>query len=136
MNTDHVYDYSINVVLLTHRGIFKPAREHFEFRFCAESKEHAIVLASSNVKSKGFPYDEKIAQITNAIPVLKPILSDECEDRDHEECHALWCGCPHHQFEVPPLESAPLRSCAEIESEQDEAEYLASIEREERLEAV
>lgn len=62
--------------------------------------------------------------------------SDECDDHEHDSCNFKWCGCRCHAFELPPLESAPLRSCAEIESEQDEAEYLASIEREERLEVV
>lgn len=125
MNSDRVYDYSINVLLLTHQGLFKPKRERFEFRFCAESHAIAVMLASSNVKRRGYPYDETHVEVTNAIPVYRPILSDECQDNEHDECRALWCGCEHHQFAMPVAVGAPLRSCAEMESEREEELELA-----------
>lgn len=52
--------------------------------------------------------------------------SDECEDGEHNDCHSEFCSCSHHQFEVPPLESAPLRSCAEVQSINEELEAINS----------
>lgn len=50
--------------------------------------------------------------------------SDECDDNEHSTCFLKWCGCTCHAFEMAPLEGAPIRSCAEMESEREELEAI------------
>lgn len=120
MQTLEQYDYIIAVTLKTFRGTSAPTYERHEFRFCAASRNEARVLALSNVKSKGFPHDEKQIQILNAIPAGNPIPSDECYFGDHDICGLRWCECVCHARIVFPLESAPLMSCTEVESQREE----------------
>lgn len=61
--------YTILVTLKTFHGIFKPTIERFEFCFCADSRDQAIALASGNVKSKGYPHDEKSVRVLDDIPI-------------------------------------------------------------------
>lgn len=70
-NLTAVNEYRIRVTLKTHNGIFKPTFRSEEFRFCAESRDVAIVLASANVPSHGFPYQEKSIQVLSALPVSR-----------------------------------------------------------------
>jgi hypothetical protein len=62
-------EYKIRVTLKTHNRIFKPTFRSEEFYLCAESRDQAIVLASSSMKSKGYPHDETFVQVLSAIPL-------------------------------------------------------------------
>lgn len=52
-------------------------------------------------------------------------LSDECEYQDHDLCRDQECACPHHW--MPKAQHAPLKSCAEIASEESESEWEAAL---------
>lgn len=47
-------------------------RKVHKFSFCAESRDEARRLASANVRSKGWPHDEKLIEVVSAIPVYRP----------------------------------------------------------------
>jgi hypothetical protein len=120
MQTDRQIDFTVIVTLKAFHGVFGSTSERFDFRFCAASLLEAIELASSNVNSKGFPFDEKSVEVTDALPAGNPIPSDECFYGDHDECNFRWCECVCHKRIQFPLESAPLRSGFEIQSEREE----------------
>jgi hypothetical protein len=68
--------------------------------------------------------DEEAAQL---VKDHNPTLSYECEGGDHDDCHSPHCECAHHRAATLKVEHAPLKSCAEIESEQEEQEFEASL---------
>lgn len=47
-------------------------------------------------------------------------ISEQCEDGEHEDCHAVWCRCDHHSAVQFRAEHPQLRSLAEIEGERTE----------------
>jgi hypothetical protein len=73
-------------------------RQRYEFRFCAASWSDALRLASSNVSSQGFPQDEKQVQVLYATPCFAPRVA-----------------------------ATPLKSCREMQIEQAEQEFEASL---------
>jgi hypothetical protein len=68
--------------------------------------------------------DEEAAQLVRD---QNPTLSFECEGDDHDDCHHPSCECTHHRATVLKTEHEPLKSCAEVASEQDEREFEASL---------
>lgn len=90
-------EYQIRITLKTHHGIFKPTSQSEEFYFCAESRDLAHTLASANVRSQGYPHDEKSIQVLSALPVgvdywtakadreHKALMSDIAEARKQNE---------------------------------------------------
>lgn len=48
--------------------------------------------------------------------------SDECEDAEHDTCFFKWCRCSCHSAVQFKTELAPLLSCREMQSEQEELE--------------
>lgn len=72
-------EFFITVTLKETPPIPLPVRRtRHEFRFCAESADVARALASSNVKSKGFPHDVKEIQVIASVPVLALIPIRYC----------------------------------------------------------
>ena len=69
--------------------------------------------------------DEESAQLVRD---QNPTLSHECEGGAHDDCHYPHCECAHHRATVLKPQSAPLKSCREVELERQlrqEAEEAA-----------
>ncbi len=64
-------DFSVRITVKTFEFPFKPRVRSYEFSFCAESREVAMWLASANVETRGYPFDEKRIQVLRAIPVFE-----------------------------------------------------------------
>lgn len=54
--------------------------------------------------------------------VSRNLVSDECRDGDHDDCHFSWCQCNHHSTVQFALEHPGVKSLSEIESERRESE--------------
>lgn len=66
--------------------------------------------------------DEESAQLVRD---QNPTLSYECEGEAHDDCHYPHCECPHHRAIVLKTEHAPLKSCRDMQIEQEESEAAA-----------
>jgi hypothetical protein len=63
--------------------------------------------------------DEEAAQLVRD---QNPTLSYECEGGDHDYCRYPTCECAHHRAMVLKTAHAPLKSCRDMQIEQEEAE--------------
>jgi hypothetical protein len=89
-NSKHKVEVRILVTLKTFHGIFKPKLTRHEFWFCAESPEIAAKLASRNVKSQGYPYDETMVQVLDAIPLATGTQLKSCREVKVEQEELAW----------------------------------------------
>lgn len=87
---EHRVEVRILVTLKTFHGIFKPTLKRYEFWFCAESPEIAGKLASRNVKSQGYPFDETMVQVLDAIPLVTGTQLKSCREVASEQNELAW----------------------------------------------
>lgn len=63
------FEYGVTITVKEWDAPFPPTSTYYEFKVQAGSEREAIQIASRQVKSKGYPYDEISARVNYSQPM-------------------------------------------------------------------